>query len=155
MVRPLWFRQTYQQEVMGTIVYLTCMAVASLMILVQGAVAQGANTTLLLTYPAQVLQGVDNQTCPSENQREIARNKVKNATQRLLRDSIVPELRVFFCGGSAGWRRIAYLSMSDPSQKCPSVWQKITTPRRVCGRRSTGASCEGLTYTTENSNASK
>ena len=38
--------------------------------------------------------------------------------------------------------------MSDPSQQCPSVWQEITTPHRVCGRRSTGPSCEGLNYTT-------
>ena len=38
--------------------------------------------------------------------------------------------------------------MSDPSQQCPSVWQEITTPHRVCGRRSTSASCEGLTYST-------
>ena len=37
--------------------------------------------------------------------------------------------------------------MSDPSQQCPSPWQKITTPHRVC-RRSTGASCEGHTYST-------
>ena len=38
--------------------------------------------------------------------------------------------------------------MSDLSQQCPSVWQEITTPHRVCGRRSTSASCEGLTYST-------
>ena len=39
--------------------------------------------------------------------------------------------------------------MSDPSQQCPSVWQEITTPHRVCGRRSTtGGSCEGLNYPT-------
>ena len=39
--------------------------------------------------------------------------------------------------------------MSDPSQQCPSVWQEITTPHRVCGRRSTtGGSCDGVTYST-------
>ena len=40
--------------------------------------------------------------------------------------------------------------MSDPSQQCPSVWQEITTPHRVCGRRSTSpsGSCKGLNYTT-------
>ena len=38
--------------------------------------------------------------------------------------------------------------MTDPSQQCPSVWQEITTPHRVCGRRSSSGGCEGLNYTT-------
>ena len=59
-------------------------AVASFAVLAQPAVAQGTNTTLPLTYPGQVLQGDDNQTCPSEAQRERVRNKVKIAARRLL-----------------------------------------------------------------------
>ena len=134
---------------MGTTVYLIYLAVAGFAILAQPAVAQGANTTLPLIYPVQVLQGDDNQTCPSEEQREIARDKIKTATRRLLQESVVPNLQNFFCSGSTGWRRVAYLNMSDPSQQCPSVWQEITTPHRVCGRRSTSrGSCEGLTYST-------
>ena len=134
--------------------YLICIAVASFAVLAQPAVAQGANTTLPLTYPGQVLQGNGSQTCPSEAQRGITRSEVKNDTQRLLRESVVPllQLQTFSCGGSAGWRRVAYLNMSDPSQQCPSVWQEITTPHRVCGRRynSSGGDCQGLTYTTGN-----
>ena len=118
-------------------------------------VAQGTNTNLPLTYHGQVLQRDDNQTCPSEGEREMTRNQVKNATRRLLRESVVPllQLQTFSCGGSTGWRRVAYLNMSDPSQQCPSVWREITTPHRVCGRRSTAfsaGSCEGVSYTTGN-----
>ena len=133
---------------MESFVYLVCIAVASFTVLAQPAGAQGANTTLPLTYPGQVLQRVDNQTCPSEAQRETARSKVRTATRRLLHESVVPLLQVFSCGGSTGWRRVAYLNMSNPSQQCPSVWQEITTPHRVCGRRSTTGSCEGLNYPT-------
>ena len=69
-----------------------------------------------------------------------------NATLSLLRESVVSFLQP--CGGSS-WRRVAFLNMSDPSQQCPSVWQEITTPHRVCGRRSTlSPSCEGVNYTT-------
>ena len=51
--------------------------------------------------------------------------------------------------GSPGWRRIAYLNMSNPSQHCPSVWQEIPFNRqRVCGKRSAAPSCEGVNYTT-------
>ena len=130
---------------MGTFVYLVYIAVASFAVLAQPAVAQGTNTILPLTYPGQVLQGGGSQTCPSEEQREILRNEIRNATRSLLGESVVPILQA--CGGS-GWRHVAYLNMSDPSQQCPSVWQEITTPHRVCGRRSTSASCEGLTYST-------
>ena len=137
---------------MGIHVYLICIAVASFAVLAQPAVAQGANTTLPLTYPGQVLQGDGSQTCPSEAQRGITRNEVKNATQSLLRESVIPLLQTQLptehpCGGS-GWRRVAYLNMSDPSQQCPSVWREITTPHRVCGRRSSTGSCEGLNYST-------
>ena len=130
--------------------YLICIAVASFTVLAQPAVAQGANATLPLTYPGQVLQGDGIQICPSEARREIAKSEVKNGTRRLLQESVVPLLQVqtFLCDGSTGWRRVAYLNMSDPSQQCPSVWQEITTPHRVCGRRSTTGSCEGLTYST-------
>ena len=63
---------------------LIYIAVASLAVLAQPAVAQGANTTLPLTYPGQVLPGDGSQTCPSEAQRGIARNEVRNDTQSLL-----------------------------------------------------------------------
>ena len=43
------------------------------------------------------------------------------------------------CGGR-GWRRAAYLNMSDPTQTCPPAWELITTPRRSCARLSNASS---------------
>ena len=135
---------------METVIYLVCIAVASFAVLTQPAVAQGANSTLPITYSGEVVPGDGSQTCPSKEKREIERNKVDNATLSLLRESVIALLQgyMYSCSESTGWRRVAYLNMSDPSQQCPSVWQEITTPHRVCGRRSTSASCEGLTYST-------
>ena len=137
---------------MGAFVYLVCIAVASFAVLAQPAVAQTARVTLPLTYPNQVLQGDGMQICPSEVQRGMARNAVKVATRSLLRESVIPLLQLpnnYSCDGTTGWRRVAYLNMSDPYNRCPSVWQEITTPHRVCGRRSVSTgSCEGLTYPT-------
>ena len=133
---------------MGTFVVLVY-TVATLAILARSTVAQGANTTFPLTYPGRVLQEGSSQTCPSEEQRGRSINEVKTAERRLLRESVIPRLQTLSCGGSTGWRRVAYFNMSDPTQQCPLVWQEITTPHRVCGRRSTSsASCEGLTYST-------
>ena len=135
--------------------YRICIAVASFAVLAQPAVAQGTNITLPLNYPGQVLQGDDNQTCPSEEQQERVKNEIDNATRSLLRESLVPLLQQkISCGGSTGWRRVAYLNMTDPSQQCPSAWQEITTPHRVCRRtsisteRANTAGCDGVTYST-------
>ena len=137
------------------IVNLICIAVASFAVLDQPAATQGTNTTLPLIHPGQYLQGDGSQTCPSELQREKARNETANAILRLLREFLQTQLPTepptvtgYSCGGSTGWRRVAYLNMSDSSQQCPSVWQEITTPHRVCGRTSSTGSCEGLTYST-------
>ena len=126
--------------------YLICIAIASFTVLDQPAVAQGASA---LTNPGQILQGDGSQTCHSEGQRERVRNEVDHAMLSLLQETVVPRLQNFSCGGSTDWRRVAYLDMSDSSQQCPSAWREITTPHRVCGRRSAGGgSCEGVTYST-------
>ena len=38
------------------------------------------------------------------------------------------------CGENNGWRRIAFLNMSDNTQMCPSALGQITSPVRSCGR---------------------
>ena len=45
-------------------------AVASFSILALPAIAQEANSTLPLTYPAQVLHRDNSQTCPSEEKKK-------------------------------------------------------------------------------------
>ena len=62
--------QVLLESDMETLLCFVCIAVASFAVLVQPAVAQGANTTLPLAYPGQVWQGDGSQTCPSEEQRE-------------------------------------------------------------------------------------
>ena len=131
---------------MGTLLSLFCIAIASFVILAQPTASLEINITHPVTYRGQVLQGDGSQTCPSKANQERARNWVNIAVQNLLQKSVVPQ--TFSCGGSTGWRRVAYLDMSDPSQHCPPVWKEITTPRRVCGRKSGTGSCEGVNYTT-------
>ena len=134
---------------MGILVNFISIAAVSIAFLDQPVVTQGANTTFPLYNAAHILQGDGSQTCPSEEQG-IARNVVKIHVRKLLRKSVVPLVKTFACGGSTGWRRVAYLNMTDPSQNCPFVWQEITTTHRVCGRRSGQPSCEGLNYSTGN-----
>jgi hypothetical protein len=62
-----------------------------------------------------------------------------SSTERL-REKIHEDVELFVTGsvacGGPGWRRAAYLNMSDPTQTCPPAWELITTPRRSCARPS-------------------
>ena len=55
-------------------------------------------------------------------------NQVKNSSQ----EALAP------CGGTGGWRRVAYLDMTDPNTTCPSCWQLTGHSKRTCGKVSTG-----------------
>ena len=75
--------------------------------------------------------------CPST---EKLREKIREDVNLFLNSSVAPILtRPCSCGGP-GWRRAAYLNMSDPTQTCPPAWELITTPRRFCARPSNASS---------------
>ena len=88
--------------------------------------------------------------CPST---EKLREKIKQDVDMFLDSSILPAFRGYGacgCGGS-GWRRAAYLNMSDPIQTCPPAWELITTPRRSCARPSDAGnfSCYSTMFPTQ------
>ena len=45
------------------------------------------------------------------------------------------------------WKMVGYMDMTDPTQQCPDSWQKITSPRSSCGKKSS-ATCDSLNITT-------
>ena len=50
------------------------------------------------------------------------------------------------CGG-AGWRRVAFLNMTNPSTTCPSGWQLTGYSKRTCGRVNTqGRTCNSVIF---------
>ena len=73
--------------------------------------------------------------CPST---EKLREKIRQDVDLFLNSTVMPTLGghgACGCGGS-GWRRAAYLNMSDPRQTCPPAWELIAIPRRSCARPS-------------------
>ena len=74
---------------------------------------------------------------------EMKREKIKQDVKMFLNNTVLPEFLAGYgaCGcGGPGWRRAAYLNMSDPTQTCPPAWELITTPRRSCARPSNAGS---------------
>ena len=82
------------------------------------------------------------------------REKIKQDVEMFLNNSVLPALfpnhGACSCGGY-GWRRAAYLNMSDPTQTCPPDWELITTPRRSCVRPSNAGrrTCYSATFPTQ------
>ena len=88
------------------------------------------------------------EVCPAtQDQVESIRLEIDSLINSVLLPSIQ---RTCGCGGP-GWRRAAYLNMSDPTQTCPPAWELITTPRRSCARPSNagGRSCYSAMFPTQ------
>ena len=128
---------------------LVLVALGSIVLQAQLAVTQETTTTLPLTYAAVVLDGTG-QVCPSEEIQENARNQIDADIHTLLYESVVPLIQPDAEGhpcGRGSWARVAYLNMTNPTQRCPSAWQEIRSGGiRVCTRSTSG--CNSVIYTT-------
>ena len=79
---------------------------------------------------------------------QLHQNMQDNLTQQLetIKDCI-ESLPVYTCGGTGGWKRVAYLDMTDPHTTCPSGWKLTGYSKRTCGRVSTGDNtCDSTTF---------
>ena len=68
-------------------------------------------------------------------------------TQESLQKQI-GNMNVYECGGTGGWRRVAYLDMTDPKACCPSGWQLSGHFHRACDRiRNHNHMCDSAFFT--------
>ena len=105
---------------------------------------------LPVNYNARSTAGAGVGMCPAT---QDLTESIKEDIRSLINNSVLPALmaepRYRACGcGGPGWRRVAYLDMSDPTQTCPPAWELITTPRRSCARPSAAdrLSCYSAIY---------
>ena len=60
------------------------------------------------------------------------------------------------CGGTPGWRNVAYLNMTRPQYDCPAGWRLHPEPARACGRASyDGLTCDSAFFTVPGGSYSK
>ena len=77
----------------------------------------------------------------NETISQISENIEEHDTQTSI------ELMKLFTCGSAGWRRVVYLDMTDSNTNCPSGWQLTSYSKRTCGKVSTGNyKCDSVTF---------
>ena len=108
---------------------------------------------LPVNYNARSITGAGAGMCPEiQNSRE----SISQDIRLLINNSVLPALEFNpgygTCGcGGPGWRRAAYLNMSDPTQICPPAWELIATPKRSCARPSNAGdySCYSAMFPTQ------
>ena len=103
-------------------------------------VAQGSMHN---TVAPAIISGNSVSSCPSEEERQIARQLLSSEVNKILADAKpVPQ-----CGAGL-WRQVANLNMNDPSQQCPASWMEINSNgTRACGRNtSSSGSCPAKFY---------
>ena len=97
----------------------------------------------------QIIDSMTDVECLDAQQTvQLHQNMQDNITQQLekIKDDVIFIREQHPCGGN-GWRRIAYLNMTDPHTTCPSGWKLTGYSRRTCGRVSTGRNtCDSATF---------
>ena len=77
---------------------------------------------------------------------ELEQKILTNITKQLKTMSESSHEALGSCGGE-GWRRVAYLDMTDPNTACPSGWRLTGYPKRTCGKVSTGLlTCDSVLF---------
>ena len=101
--------------------------------LINTASGQGQKTN------AKVLQRGDDWQCPSVEERERARNEIYQIVDSVIASSV--------CNGTPGWRRIAFINMTDTSYDCPTGLRLTSYSKRTCGRSHiTDGGCSSTTF---------
>lgn len=67
--------------------------------------------------------------CPLAGDSETARNKFTESTTEILRQFLDDQT----CGGTTGWKRVAFINMTDTSYNCPPGLALTSFSTRTCG----------------------
>ena len=77
----------------------------------------------------KVLKSGNDWQCASVEEGERIRNEVRQVANSAIASSI--------CNGTPGWRRVAFINMTDTSYNCPTGLNLTSYSKRTCGRSHT------------------
>ena len=109
------------------IVVLSCLSPGPGSIIVVSGQGQKTNVKILE-------EGGDFQTeCASVEEREKIRNEIYQIANSAILASIATG-HIHTCKGTPGWRRVAFINMTDTSYNCPTGLNLTSYSKRTCGR---------------------
>ena len=114
----------------GFVAYLTLVVACLSLSLGPGSVivisGQGQKTDV------QVLERGDDWQCPPIEERERARNRIHQIANSVI--LAIATGHIHTCNGTPGWRRVAFINMTDTSYNCPTGLNLTSYSKRTCGR---------------------
>ena len=91
------------------------------------------------TNTIKVLDRGDDWQCPPMEERERARNEI----HQIVNSAILATI----CNGTPGWRRVAFINMTDTSYNCPNGLNLTSYSKRTCGvSHTTRRGCSSTTF---------
>ena len=76
----------------------------------------------------EVTHQSDPGTCPSDEDRETAIRVLSEHARKTLRKLFEEQT----CGGTTGWKRVAFVNMTDPNTNCPPGLSLTSFSKRTC-----------------------
>ena len=113
----------------------------------------------------RTLQGGGNGQCPSMEERERARNEIQQVIASVVATTLPTTTTsatamtttstaamttmspMTDCNGTPGWRRVAFINMTDTSYNCPTGLNLTSYSKRTCGAsHTTQGGCSSTTF---------
>ena len=96
------------------------------------------------TTNVQVLERGYEWQCPPMVERERARNRIHQIANSAI---LATTGQLHTCNGTPGWRRVAFINMTDTSYNCPTGLSLTSYSKRTCGRsHTTAGGCSSTTF---------
>ena len=105
--------------------FVLCSLLLFLWLSVPGSVINAANGQGLKTNVKVLETGGCDLQCPSVGEMEATRNEIHQIVASVIASSV--------CNGTPGWRRIAFINMTDTSYNCPTGLRLTSYSKRTCG----------------------
>ena len=121
-------------------IHITVFSVLLVLCLSPGSVITASGQVQITDI--KMLERGDDWQCPSMEERERARNEIKQIANQV----IASVTGTYTCNGTPGWRRIAFVNTTNTSYNCPTGLNLTSYSKRTCGRSHTNN--EGCSSTT-------
>ena len=92
----------------------------------------------------KILERGDDWQCASMEEREAMRNEIHQIANSAILNATG---LIHTCNGIPGWRRVAFINMTDTSYDCPTGLNLTSYSKRTCGRSHTShGRCSSTTF---------